>query len=89
MKFILGTKQKMTQVWNDDGRLFPATIISAGPVEVVQVKSEEKDGYTAIKVGYGSKNEKNGRLVPRSDAQRFPHPTARDVQFRNHWPLAR
>ena len=67
MKFILGTKQKMTQVWNDEGRLFPATIISAGPIEVTQVKDIEKDGYTATKVGYGTKNEKNVNKAQRSE----------------------
>lgn len=59
MKFILGTKQKMTQVWNDEGRAFAATVISAGPIEVTALKDAEKDGYTATQVGYGSKNEKN------------------------------
>jgi len=59
MKFILGTKQNMTQVWNDEGRLFPATIIQAGPIEVIQIKDVEKDGYTGTKFGYGIKNEKN------------------------------
>jgi large subunit ribosomal protein L3 len=67
MKFILGTKQKMTQVWNDEGLLFPATIISAGPVEVTQVKNAEKDGYIATKVGYGSKNEKNVNKAQRTE----------------------
>ena len=59
MKFILGKKQKMTQVWNDAGEVFPATIVSAGPIEVTQVKEAEKDGYDAKQVGYGSRNEKN------------------------------
>ena len=67
MKFILGTKQKMTQVWNDEGLLFPATIISAGPIEVTQIKNAETDGYTAAKVGYGSKNEKNVNKAQRKE----------------------
>lgn len=49
----------MTQVWNDEGRLFPATIISAGPIEVTQIKDVERDGYMATQVGYGNKSEKN------------------------------
>lgn len=59
MKFILGKKQKMTQVFNDEGRVFPATVVSAGPIEVTQVKDSEKDGYTATQVGYGTKKDKN------------------------------
>ena len=59
MKFILGTKQQMTQVWDDEGRAFAATVISAGPVQVTALKDSEKDGYTATQVGYGEKNEKN------------------------------
>lgn len=59
MKFILGTKQKMTQIFNDEGRVLPATIISAGPITVTQVKTDDSDGYTATQVGYGERNEKN------------------------------
>ncbi len=58
MKFILGTKQNMIQVWNEDGKCFPATIINAGPSVVIAVKDEKKDGYIAIQVGFGEKNEK-------------------------------
>jgi len=58
MKFILGTKQNMMQVWNEDGKCFPATLLVAGPVTVTQLKSNEKDGYGAVQVGFGQKNEK-------------------------------
>jgi large subunit ribosomal protein L3 len=59
MKFILGTKQNMTEYFAEDGKMHAATIISAGPVTVTQVKSMDKDGYSAIQVGYGAKKEKN------------------------------
>lgn len=49
----------MTQIWNDDGRVFPATVVSAGPIEVTQIKDAEKDGYNATQVGYGTRREKN------------------------------
>lgn len=58
MKFILGTKQNMVQVWDEDGKCFPATILTAGPVTVTQLKNEEKDGYSAVQVGFASKNAK-------------------------------
>lgn len=59
MKFILGIKQNMTQVFDEDGKVHPGTLISAGPVVVVQIKGEEKDGYSAVQIGYGEKNKKN------------------------------
>ena len=59
MKFMLGTKGKMTQVFNDAGQVFAATVITAGPLTVTQVKTKEKDGYMAAQVGFGTKKEKN------------------------------
>ena len=58
-KFMLGTKGRMTQVFDDKGVIFPATIITAGPLIVTQVKTKEKDGYEAVQVGFGAKKEKN------------------------------
>ncbi|HUD04245.1 MAG TPA: 50S ribosomal protein L3, partial [Candidatus Paceibacterota bacterium] len=57
MKFILGTKEYMTQVFDDQGLAHPATVISAGPVTVTQVKTKEKDGYEAVQVAFGEKRE--------------------------------
>ncbi len=54
MKFILGTKLHMTQKFREDGSVVPMTAISAGPVTVTQVKGD-KDGYSAVQVGYGHK----------------------------------
>jgi len=52
MKFILGKKQQMTQCFLDDGTVVPATVITAGPLVVTQVKSPDVDGYTAVQVAY-------------------------------------
>lgn len=49
----------MTQVFDQTGRVHPATAITAGPLMVTQVKQLEKDGYEAVQVGYGVKAEKN------------------------------
>lgn len=57
MKFILATKESMTQVFDNEGRVSPATVLSAGPVVVTQVKTPEKDGYSAVQVGYGTRKE--------------------------------
>ena len=49
---ILGKKLGMTQVFAEDGRAYPVTVVEAGPCCVVQVKNNEKDGYEAVKVGF-------------------------------------
>ena len=49
----------MSQVWDEDGRVTPVTVIAVGPNVVTQVKTEEKDGYSAVQVGWGSRNPKN------------------------------
>lgn len=60
MKGILGKKIGMTQVFAEDGCVLPVTVIEAGPCRVIQVKDPEKDGYTAIQLGFdGIKKEKN------------------------------
>jgi large subunit ribosomal protein L3 len=58
-KFILGTKQNMTQVFDKDGKVYPATVLTARPVVVTQIKNKDKDGYEAVQIGYGEKKEKN------------------------------
>ena len=49
----------MTQFYSEDGTVYPATIVDAGPITVTQLKSKEKDGYEAIQVGFGEKKAKN------------------------------
>ena len=44
----------MTQFFDEDGKVYPATLLTAGPVVVTQVKSKEKDGYEALQVGFGT-----------------------------------
>jgi large subunit ribosomal protein L3 len=56
---IIGRKVGMTQVFNEKGDAVPATVIEAGPCPIVQVKTQEKDGYTALQLGFGDKREKN------------------------------
>ena len=57
-KAILATKVGMTQIFNEDGVLTPVTVLQAGPCYVTQVKTVEKDGYSAVQVGYVDKREK-------------------------------
>lgn len=51
---ILGRKLGMTRIFGDDGSIVPVTVIEAGPCPVTQVKTEEKDGYNAMQLGFGS-----------------------------------
>jgi len=57
MKFTLGEKQGMTQFFAEDGRVHPATMIASGPVTVVGLMTEDKQGYNAVQVGFGSQKE--------------------------------
>lgn len=50
---ILGRKLGMTQVWSDDDKLVPVTVIEAGPCVITQVKTEKRDGYSAAQIGFG------------------------------------
>lgn len=58
MKFILGTKGKMLTVFDLDGRAFAATVVTATPNVVTQVKTKEKDGYSAVQLGAGETKDK-------------------------------
>ena len=57
-KAILGKKIGMTQIFTEDGLVIPVTVIEAGPVSVVQKKTVENDGYTAIQIGFVDAKEK-------------------------------
>ena len=62
MKFILGTKQNMTEYFSEDGTVIPATIVSAGPVTVTRVFEKTKDGYNSVQVGFGVQKNMVRRL---------------------------
>jgi large subunit ribosomal protein L3 len=53
MKFILGRKLNMTQIFDKEGVVHPVTIVFVAPVVVTQVKDKEKDGYSAVQIGEG------------------------------------
>jgi large subunit ribosomal protein L3 len=59
MKGIIGKKVGMTSIFGADGKQTAVTIIEAGPCVVTQVKTQDKDGYNALQVGFGDKKEKH------------------------------
>ncbi|MEW5783702.1 MAG: 50S ribosomal protein L3 [Bacillota bacterium] len=56
-KALLARKVGMTQVYDEQGRAIPVTVLQAGPCYVAQVKNSAKDGYTSIQIGYGETKE--------------------------------
>ncbi len=65
MAGLIGRKVGMTRVFDEEGRAVPVTVVEAGPCPVVQLKTEERDGYSAVQIGFGRKKEKrspNGEL---------------------------
>lgn len=52
MKFILGLKLEMVQIFDEKGNVIPVTLIEAGPCQVTQLKTKEKDGYEAVQIGF-------------------------------------
>jgi large subunit ribosomal protein L3 len=57
MKFILGTKDRMTQVFDEKGVCYPVTILRISPLTVTAIKSSDKDGYDAVQVAGGEQKE--------------------------------
>lgn len=52
MKFILGTKIGMSQIFDKEGNVIPVTLIEAGPCQITQIKTKDKDGYEAVQLGF-------------------------------------
>jgi large subunit ribosomal protein L3 len=68
VKGLLGTKLGMTQLWDENNRVVPVTVVAAATNVVTQVRTPETDGYNAIQVGYG---EVDGRKVTKPSAGHF------------------
>ena len=79
-KGILGTKLGMTQIFDEEGRVVPVTVIRAGPCPVTQVRSVERDGYRGVQLGYGSVKRTNKPLAGHFAKAGVP-PTRHLVEF--------
>ena len=59
MRGLIGKKLGMTRIYDENGFIVPVTLIQAGPCTVTQIKTDEKDGYEAVQVGYGERKTKH------------------------------
>tara|TARA_B100001250_G_C19653180_1_gene723637 strand:+ start:310 stop:927 length:618 start_codon:yes stop_codon:yes gene_type:complete len=59
MRGLIGKKMGMTRIYDQNGLIVPVTLIQAGPCAVTQIKTNEKDGYEAVQVGYGERKSKH------------------------------
>jgi large subunit ribosomal protein L3 len=78
VKGILGTKLGMTQLWDENNKVVPVTVIQAGPCVVTQVRTPETDGYSAVQLGFGAVKAKK---VTKPEAGHF---AKADVTPRKH-----
>ena len=85
VKGLLGTKLGMTQVWDENNRVVPVTVIDARTNVVTQVRQPQTDGYNAVQVGFG---EIEGRKVTKPQAGHFAKagttPRRHLVEIRTH-----
>jgi large subunit ribosomal protein L3 len=72
MKFILGQKLGMSQMFDINGKLTPVTLLSVGPCYVLQKKNKEKDGYEAIQIGF-KKIEKKSKIGKSMKGKEYKH----------------
>jgi len=59
MRGLIGKKMGMTRIYDENGLIVPVTLIQAGPCTVTQIKTNKKDGYEAVQVGYGERKPKH------------------------------
>lgn len=62
MKGLIAKKIGMTQIFDEEGRVIPVTVLQAGPCMITQIKTKDKDGYAALQIGFGEKKSVNKPL---------------------------
>src|SRR5512135_1921796 len=67
---LLGRKVGMTQIYMEDGTAVPVTVLECGPCTVLQVRTEERDGYTAVQLGFADKRRKTATQAERGHAKK-------------------
>ncbi|MEM9382790.1 MAG: 50S ribosomal protein L3, partial [Planctomycetota bacterium] len=69
MTLLLGRKRGMTQLFADDGTVTPVTVVEAGPCTVMQLRTDEKDGYSAVQLGFEDVRDKVTKKPQREQAK--------------------
>jgi large subunit ribosomal protein L3 len=80
-QFLLGEKGEMTQIFTENGEVQPATVVSAGPVVVTQVKTPDTDGYSAYQFGYGDKKDSSVTKPEKGHTEDAREAAGKDDQF--------
>lgn len=70
MSGLIGKKIGMTSIFDENGKNMPCTVIQAGPCVVTQVRTEDKDGYEAVQLGFDDKTEKSANKAERGHAKK-------------------
>lgn len=70
MSGLIGKKIGMTSIFDDNGKNMPCTVIQAGPCVVTQVRTEDKDGYEAVQLGFDDKTEKSANKAEKGHAKK-------------------
>lgn len=81
MKFLIGTKQAMTQIFDDAGRAIAGTVILAGPATVTQIKTKATDNCDAVQIGFGAKRAKTATKASRGHAAAAGSKDGQSFQF--------
>lgn len=81
---IIGKKIGMTSLFSEDGKHYPCTVVEAGPCPVTMIRTEEKDGYTALQVGFGeAKEQRIGKPLQGQFKKAGIKPAKNLKEFRN------
>lgn len=84
MKFILGLKNGMTQIFDEEGNQVPVTVIDVEPNNVLQIKTKETDGYEAIQVGIDKLKEKHVKKPLKDKPYRFVREFRGDIDLEDY-----
>lgn len=81
MKFIVGRKLNMTQLHAPDGAVVPVTVVAAGEAVVTQVKTKERDGYSAVQFGFNEGGKHTGKALAGHVKNALTRPLTREVRL--------
>lgn len=85
MKFILGRKIGMTQVFDESNNVVPVTLIKAGPCYITQIKNKEKDGYDAVQIGFEEVKDKKIKKPQKGHLKKIPKSKLQNPNYGLRW----